>query len=73
MPILTALLNGEGSVHDLSSSEDALYVDLLTRKLETLDGSDTRILKDLRSGGHPIASADDSGEVVIDRPRARRR
>jgi hypothetical protein len=54
---ITALLNGNGSVHELDSGEDAaLYVDLLTRKLESLDGSDESILNDLRAGCHPIAS-----------------
>lgn len=69
---VTAILNGQGSVHDLNSGEDALYVDLLTRKLEALDGSDKRILKDLRAGGHPIASEGKRGDVVIDKPHAHR-
>jgi hypothetical protein len=68
-----ALLNGNGNVHDLSSSEDAaLYVDMLTRQLEGLDGSDERILKDLRAGRHPVASEGKSGKVVIEKARARR-
>ena len=69
---VTAILNGQGSVHELNLSEDALYVDLLTQRLEALDGSDKRILTDLRAGGHPIAFEGKKGEVVIDKPRARR-
>ena len=62
------LLEGSGSVQDLSEADDALYTDLLTRRLEALDGSDTRLLDDLKSGGHPIASENDQGEVVVEKP-----
>ena len=62
------LLEGSGSVQDLSEAADALYTDLLTRRLEALDGSDTRLLDDLRSGGHPIASENDQGEVAVEKP-----
>jgi hypothetical protein len=67
-----AILNGQGSVHDLNPREDAVYVNLLTRKLEALDGSDRRLLNDLKAGGHPVASASEQGEVVIEKPYARR-
>jgi hypothetical protein len=59
-------------VQDLTPADGALYVDLLTRKLEALDGSDTRVLRDLESGGHPIAAVDPHGKVVVEKRRRRR-
>ncbi|HKX46612.1 MAG TPA: hypothetical protein VJP77_07905 [Planctomycetota bacterium] len=46
---------------------------MLTKELQSLDGSDQRLLDELRAGGHPIASANERGEVVIERPSKRRR
>ena len=60
-----ALLEGRGSVQDLTPADDALYVELLTRKLEALDGSDSRLLRDLESGGHSIATEGEQGNVVV--------
>lgn len=70
------LLGGKGSVQDLDEADDALYLDALTRKLEALDGSDTRLLDALRAAGYSIASVDEQGRVVVekrgsDRPERR--
>jgi hypothetical protein len=62
------LLEGVGSVQNLSEADTALYMDLLEQKFSALDGSDTRILDDLRAGGHPIAASDGKGNVIIERP-----
>ena len=59
------LLGGSGTVQDLSEIDGALYTRLLARKLESID--------DLRAGGHPIATADAKGNVVIEKSRKRRR
>jgi len=44
----------------------------LARKLEALDGTDTRLLDDLKAGGHPIAAEDPHGRVIVEKPRVRR-
>jgi len=49
------VLEGKGSVHELSPVEDAQYLDLLGREIEALDGSDQRVLERLKRGAHPIA------------------
>jgi hypothetical protein len=63
------LLEGQGSLQDLTQADLALYLDLLDEKFQSIDGSDTRILDDLRAGGHPIASSDGMGGVIIETPR----
>jgi hypothetical protein len=67
------LLAGSGSVQGLGERDDSVYVDLLEKKLEALDGSDTRILDDLRAGGHPIVAIDERGELVTDERRPKRK
>jgi hypothetical protein len=67
------LLAGAGSVQDLSEVDDALYVNLLGRELESLDGSDQRLLDDLRTRGHPIAAMDQRGKLVVEKSRSRRK
>jgi hypothetical protein len=67
------LLAGAGSVQDLSEVDDALYVNLLGRELESLDGSDQRLLDDLRTRGHPIAAMDQRGTLVVEKSRSRRK
>jgi len=67
------LLHGAGSVQDLSEVNDALYVNLLGQELESLDGSDKRLLDDLRAGGHPIAAMDERGKLVVEKGRPRRK
>ena len=67
------LLSGQGSVQDLREADDALYTRELIGELQSLDGSDQRLLDDLRAGGHPIVSADEQGELVIEKPRKRPR
>jgi hypothetical protein len=67
------LLAGAGSVQDLSEVDDALYVNLLGRELESLDGSDQRLLDDLRTRGHPIAAMDPRGKLVVEKSRSRRK
>ena len=62
------LLKGHGDVQDLTGSDDALYVDMLTQELEALDGSDTRVLDELRAGGHSVASTDENGRLLIEKP-----
>lgn len=64
------LLEGQGSVQDLTEADLPLYCELLDEKLQSVDGSDTRILDDLRAGGHPIAASDGHGGVVIEHPGA---
>jgi len=61
------LLHGAGSVQDLSEVNDAVYVNLLGQELESLDGSDKRLLDDLRAGGHPIAAMDERGKLVVEK------
>lgn len=61
------LLAGRGNVQDLEGGDDRLYLDALTKELESLDGSDRRIVDDLREGGYPIASTNDEGELVIEK------
>ena len=67
------LLHGAGSVQDLSEVNDALYVNLLGQELESLDGSDKRLLDDLRAGGHPIAAMDERGKLVVEKGRPHRK
>jgi hypothetical protein len=62
------IMSGRGSVQDLTAEEDALYMEALSSYLESLDGSDTRIVDDLRSRGRSIASIDEDGKVVIEKP-----
>lgn len=64
------LLEGQGSVQDLTEADLPLYLELLDEKLQFIDGSDTRILEELRAGGHPIAASDGHGGVVIEHPGA---
>ena len=59
------LLHGQGSIQNLGEADDAFYVSMLAEKLEAIDGSDERPLNDLRAGGHPIASVDKKGKVVV--------
>ncbi len=67
------LLAGAGAVQDLREVDDALYLNLLDRELESLDGSDQRLLDDLRAGGHPIAATDERGKLVVEKSRSRRK
>ena len=53
--------------------DDALYVNLLGRELESLDGSDQRLLDDLRARGHPIAAMDQRGKLVVEKSHSRRK
>jgi hypothetical protein len=63
---LLQLLAGR-SVHELNAVEDARYIELLTRELEAIDGSDQRLLEELARGGHPIAGEDETGKIVVKR------
>lgn len=65
------LLRGEGTVQQLSAADEPTYVAGLTRMLESLDGSDSRVVDALRAGGFSIASADDDGTLSIDTPERR--
>ncbi len=59
-----AVLNGEGSVQHLTPAEGALYLELLSQKLESLDGTPTTgILRELEEAGLPIAGEDDEGKL----------
>ncbi len=60
-----AVLAGGGSVQELTPAEDALYLELLTGELESLDGTDTAIILELEAGQHPIAGEDENGELVV--------
>lgn len=62
------LLAGQGSVQDISDHDEASYLDELTQKLESIDGSSTRVVDSLRTRGFSIASADDRGEVSVEKP-----
>jgi hypothetical protein len=62
------LLGASGSVQDLDEPGDEAYLGALTAKLESLDGSDARLLDDLRAGGHAVAFEDASGRVRIEAP-----
>lgn len=64
---LRKLLGRGDTVLDRGEESEGADLGALRRKLEALDGSDTRILDDLRAGGHPIASEDEHGRVVVDR------
>lgn len=48
------------------SEPDPEGVRVLVQQLERLDGSDTRLLDELRAGGHPIAAEDAEGNLVIE-------
>jgi len=63
------LMKGRGSVQNLTATDDGLYLDLLAKRLESLDGSDTRALDELRKGGHSVASTNKDGELVIKKRR----
>jgi hypothetical protein len=65
------LLSGDGNVQDLGESDSALYINELTRRLEALDGSDTRLLDELRAGGHSIATQGRDGNLIIEKPPVR--
>lgn len=67
------LLEGKGSVQDLSAQDLPTYLDLLDAKLQAIDGSDTRILDELRAGGHPIAGLDENGKLVVEKPGRKKR
>lgn len=41
-------------------------VEALKERLESLDGSDTQLLDELRAGGHPIATEDAEGNLIIE-------
>ena len=62
------LLRGQGSVQGMSTADEALYLNMLSEELEAIDGSDQRLLDDLRSGGYPIASTDEHGKLVVEEP-----
>ena len=61
------LLAGRGSVQDLEGVDDSLYLDALTKKLQSLDGADRRIVEDLRKGGYSIASTNKEGQLVVEK------
>ncbi|MCR9096309.1 MAG: ParD-like family protein [bacterium] len=65
--VIRALMTGEGSVQTLTAAEDEAYLDALSTRLEALDGSDTRILDDLRSRGRSIVSTDDDGTLEVEK------
>jgi hypothetical protein len=67
------LFEGKGSVQDLSAQDMPNYLGLLDAKLRAIDGSDTRILDELRAGGHPIAGLDEEGKLVIEKPVGKKR
>jgi len=67
-----ATLAGEGSVQSLTPAEMKLYLELLGDTLEALDGSDTRLIRELENGGHPIAGEDEKGALIVRRGRKRR-
>ena len=60
-------LEGQGSIQQMTTAEDARYLDQLGAELEALDGSDRRALQQLEAGGHPIAGEDEQGRVVVKR------
>ena len=43
-----------------------LPLEWLVKHIEALDGTDTRILDDLRAGGHPVAYEGEDGEVIVE-------
>lgn len=63
------LMRGRGSVQGLAAAEEGLYLDALTERLELLDGSDTRVLAELREGGASVASTNEDGKLVIEERR----
>lgn len=62
------LLMGKGSVQALTAADEPAYLDALTSKLESLDGSDSTVVDSLRARGVSIASADDDGKLFIEKP-----
>lgn len=64
--VIRALMSGQGSVQSLDAADDERYLDALSARLEALDGSDTRLLDDLRDRGRSIASTDGDGKLVIE-------
>lgn len=67
------LFEGKGSVLDLGKADLPVYLDLLDAKLQEIDGSDTRILDELRAGGHPIAGLDEHGNFVVEKPAPKKK
>ncbi len=63
-----AVLDGQGSVQELTPMESDLYLELLGDEIESLDGSDTALLDELAVGGHPIAGEDERGRLVVNHP-----
>ena len=61
------LLSGRGSIQNLLGTDDGLYMNALTERLESLDGSDTRVLDELRKEGRTVASTDADGKLVLEK------
>ncbi len=59
------VLKGRGTVHELTPAEDALYLELLGRELESLDGSDTTLIEELEAGHHPVSGEDADGNLTV--------
>lgn len=66
--VIRALMSGQGSIQTLTAAQDEQYLEALSARLESLDGSDTRLLDDLRSRGRTIASTDQDGTLRLDEP-----
>lgn len=60
-------LQGEVSIDLLSPQELRLHTEMLHEYLESLDGSDTRILDDIGKAGGTIASMDRHGNIIKDK------
>jgi len=65
--VIRALMSGQGSVQSLTAADDERYLDALSTRLEALDGSDTRLIDDLRDRGRSIASTDEDGRIVVEK------
>lgn len=61
------LFEGTGSVQDLSARTCALS-GAARREAPAIDGSDTRILDELGTGGHPVAGLGENGKLVVEKP-----
>jgi hypothetical protein len=68
---IRAVLEGRGSMQDLTPAETTLYLELLGDSLEALDGSDTRRIRRLSKAGHPVAGEDEKGKLVVKPGRKR--
>jgi hypothetical protein len=60
-----SVLCGKRSVHELTPVEQVLYLEMLGNELESLDGSDTKVIEELEEGYHPVAGEDDQGVLVV--------